>query len=165
MARGRKGSLWERELSATPTEELYEWSEISRDQPNQVVFMDRIHNKDNLPLARTLRNNMTKEEKHLWYDFLKLYHQQYHIIFLRQKIIGNYIVDFYCPQAKLVIELDGSQHYEEDAELYDKIRTDFLNSLDIEVLRYTNRDIHTRFKEVCDDIDYHIRMRIKELQG
>ena len=97
---------------------------------------------------------MTKEEKHLWYDFLKLYHQQYHIIFLRQKIIGNYIVDFYCPQAKLVIELDGSQHYEEDAEL-----------LDIEVLRYTNRDIHTRFKEVCDDIDYHIRMRIKELQG
>ena len=54
---------------------------------------------------------------------------------------------------------------EEDAELYDTIRTDFLNSLDIEVLRYTNRDIHTRFKEVCDDIDYHIRMRIKELQG
>jgi len=126
--------------------------------------MDRIHNKENLPLARELRKNMTKEEKHLWYDYLKPYHQQNGIIFLRQKTFGSYIVDFYCPRAKLVIELDGSQHYEENAELYDKIRTDFINSLGIEVLRYTNRDIHTRFKEVCGDIDYHVTKRIKALQ-
>ena len=126
--------------------------------------MDRIHNKENLPLARELRKNMTKEEKHLWYDFLKPYHQQYGIIFLRQKTFGPYIVDFYCPRAKLVIELDGSQHYEENAQSYDKIRTDFINSLGIKVLRYSNRDIHTRFKEVCGDIDYHVESRIKELQ-
>lgn len=125
--------------------------------------MDRLHNKENVPLARELRNNMTKEEKHLWYDYLKPYHKQNNIVFLRQKTIGSYIVDFYCPQAKLVIESDGSQHYEEDAELYDRIRTDFLNSLEIEVLRYTNRDIHTRFNEVCDDIDHHVTARIKAL--
>ena len=105
---------------------------------------------------------MTKEEKHLWYDFLKIYHKQYGVIFLRQKIFGSYIVDFYCPKAKLVIELDGSQHYEEEAIQYDAKRTGYLNDLGIEVLRYTNLDIHTRFRSVCDDIDYHVQNRIKE---
>ena len=126
--------------------------------------MDRTHNKYILDLARELRNNMTKEERHLWYDFLKLYHKQYSIIFLRQKAIGSYIVDFYCPRAKLVIELDGSQHYEKKAERYDNERTTYLNQHGIEVLRYSNLDILTRFSDVCRDIKHHVDERIKVLE-
>lgn len=107
---------------------------------------------------------MTKEEKHLWYDYLKPYRQTFGIAFTKQKVIGDYIVDFYCPNAKLVIELDSSQHYEEDALFYDAQRTDYLNKHGIVVLRYTNREIHTRFKEVCDDIDFQVNERINALR-
>lgn len=137
---------------------------LKRDQPNQVVYMDRTHNKENVPFAKELRKNMTKEEKHLWYDYLKPYRQTFGVAFTRQKVLGNYILDFYCPKAKLAIELDGSQHYEPDAVFYDEKRTAYLTQHGIVVLRYTNRDIHTRFKEVCDDIDSHICTRIKALQ-
>lgn len=126
--------------------------------------MDRTHNKEHVPFAKKLRKNMTKEEKHLWYDYLKPYRQVFGIAFNRQKIIGDYIVDFYCPKAKLVIELDGSQHYEEDAELYDRQRTEYLNRHGMAVLRYSNREIHTRFKEVCHDIDIHVIARIDALK-
>ena len=107
---------------------------------------------------------MTKEERHLWYDYLKQFHIQRNIILLRQKIIGNYIADFYCPKARLVIELDGSQHYDEAAERYDSERTKYLNVHGIQVLRYTNRDIHTRFRDVCRDIKYHVDLGIKSLE-
>ena len=107
---------------------------------------------------------MTKEEKHLWYDYLKPYRQTFGIAFTRQKVIGNYIVDFYCPKAKLAIELDGSQHYEEEALFYDSQRTEYLNQHGIVVLRYTNREIHTGFQEVCNDIDFYVSARIKALQ-
>ena len=137
---------------------------LKRDQPNQVVYMDRTHNKENVPFAKELRKNMTKEEKHLWYDYLKPYRQTFGVAFTRQKVFGNYILDFYCPKAKLAIELDGSQHYEPDAVFYDEKRTRYLTQHGIVVLRYTNRDIHTRFKEICDDIDSHICTRIKALQ-
>lgn len=137
---------------------------LKRDQPNQVVYMDRTHNKENVPFAKELRKNMTKEEKHLWYDYLKPYRQTFGVAFTRQKVFGNYILDFYCPKAKLAIELDGSQHYEQDTLFYDEKRTAYLTRHGIVVLRYTNRDIHTRFKEVCDDIDSHICTRIKALQ-
>ena len=80
------------------------------------------HNKKLVPLAKQLRKNMTKEERHLWYNFLS----NYPIRFSRQKILGQYIADFYCAQAKLVIELDGSQHYEPDGLKHDSIRTEFL---------------------------------------
>ncbi|MBE6535584.1 MAG: DUF559 domain-containing protein, partial [Ruminococcaceae bacterium] len=76
--------------------------------------MQRKHNKDIVPTAKMLRKNMTKEEKHLWYDFLRTYH----IRFLRQKVLGRYIADFYCAEAKLVIELDGSGHYTEEGKQY-----------------------------------------------
>ena len=122
--------------------------------------MDRIHNKENVPLAKVLRKNMTKEEKHLWYDFLKLFRQTYGIAFTKQKVIGSYIVDFYCPKAKLVIELDGSQHYDEETLQYDAQRTLYLNQHGIEVIRYTNRDIHIRFKAICEDIHNHVQSRI-----
>ena len=126
--------------------------------------MDRTHNKENVLFAKELRKNMTKEEKHLWYDYLKPYRQTFGIAFTRQKVYGNYILDFYCPKAKLAIELDGSQHYEQDALFYDEKRTAYLTRHGIEVLRYTNRDIHARFKEICDDIDSHVCTRIKALQ-
>lgn len=71
--------------------------------------MNGKHNKALTPIARKLRKDMTREERHLWYDFLR----EYPIRFLRQKVIGSYVVDFYCAAAKLVVELDGSQHYEE----------------------------------------------------
>ena len=82
--------------------------------------MERKHNPELTTNARALRKNMTKEEKHLWYDFLKTYP----VRFLRQKVIDNYIVDFYCHSARLIIELDGSQHYEGKGLLKGKIRTE-----------------------------------------
>ncbi|MBQ9802453.1 MAG: endonuclease domain-containing protein [Clostridia bacterium] len=98
--------------------------------------------------AQTLRKNMTKEEKHLWYDFLKKLPVTVH----RQKVIDKYIVDFYCAEAKLVIELDGSQHYEPKGKEEDQIRDEFLQSLGIAVVRYSNLDIQKRFEAVCQDL-------------
>ena len=85
--------------------------------------MEYKHNKEIVPLAKTLRKNMTKEEKHLWYDYLS----EYPVRFIRQKVIGKYIVDFYCAKAKLVIELDGSQHYEDKEMEKDTLRTEHLD--------------------------------------
>ena len=98
--------------------------------------------------ANELRKNMTKEERHLWYDFLK----NLPITVNRQKVIGNYIVDFYIATEKLVIELDGSQHYEEKGIENDAKRDAFLNGLGIKVLRYSNLDVNQRFESVCEDI-------------
>ena len=95
---------------------------------------------------------MTKEERHLWYDFFKTLP----ITVNRQKVIGKYIVDFYCATTKTVIELDGSQHFEENGQLKDKIRDAYLNNLGITVLRYSNYDINTHFKDVCNDIYNHL---------
>ena len=105
-------------------------------------------NTDLLKYARDLRKDMTKEERHLWYDFLK----DYPIKFTRQKIIGNYILDFYCEKYKLAIELDGSQHYEETGMVYDQKRTNYLENLGIHVLRFTNDDIKRNFHGVCEAI-------------
>jgi len=91
---------------------------------------------------------MTREEKHLWYDFLKLLS----VTIKRQQVIGNYIVDFFCHSANLVIELDGSQHFENDAMEYDKKRDEYLKSLGLIVVRYTNADINKHFDSVCEEI-------------
>jgi very-short-patch-repair endonuclease len=99
-------------------------------------------------ISKMLRRNMTKEEKHLWYDFLKQLPQTIN----RQKVIGPYVVDFYCACARLVIELDGSQHYEENERLKDQERDAYLRELEITVVRYTNLDIHKKFDAVCADI-------------
>ena len=106
--------------------------------------------------ARILRKNPTKEENHLWYDFLR----EYPIRFHRQYVIESYIVDFFCPKAKLIIELDGSQHYSVHGESYDKQRTKKIETYGFTVLRYTNLDIHQRFHSVCEDIDNHVRQRV-----
>ncbi|MDE7464186.1 MAG: endonuclease domain-containing protein [Clostridiales bacterium] len=98
--------------------------------------------------AQSLRRSMTKEERHLWYDFLKTlpFNVQ------RQKMIGNYIVDFYCYKFATVIELDGSQHYSEEEKEYDCMRTEYLNSVGISVIRYSNCDINNHFDSVCYDL-------------
>ena len=98
--------------------------------------------------AKSLRRNMTKEERHLWYDFLKSLPIMVH----RQKVIGNYIVDFYIAEAKLVIELDGSQHFDSNGKHTDQIRDNYLNSIGLTVLRYSNSEINLKFQEVCQDI-------------
>ncbi len=112
------------------------------------VEMNKTNNLKLTGNAKALRNNMTKEERHLWYDFLKTLP----ITVNRQKVIGNYIVDFYIATAKLVIELDGSQHYEEKGVENDVKRDAFLNGLGIKVLRYSNLDVNQRFESVCEDI-------------
>ena len=103
--------------------------------------------------AQTLRRNMTKEERRLWYGFLK----SLPVTVNRQKTIGPYIVDFYCFSAKLVIELDGSQHFEESGLAADRERDSYLSSLGLRVLRYSNRDVNQNFSGVCEDILRYIR--------
>ena len=98
--------------------------------------------------AQRLRRNMTREERHLWYDFLKTLPVTVH----RQKVIGPYIVDFYIARAKLVIELDGSQHYEPERRRMDLARDQYLAARGLTVARYSNRDIHEEFSAVCRDI-------------
>lgn len=92
---------------------------------------------------------MTKEENRLWYDFLR----SYPVRFSRQKVLGKCIADFYCAKAKIVIELDGSGHYTEENERYDKNRTDFLQEYGLTVIRIPNTDIHKNFTGVCEYID------------
>ena len=106
--------------------------------------------------AQKLRREMTKEERHLWYDFLKTYPLQ----FKRQYPIENYIVDFYCHKAKLVIELDGSQHCEPKEMKYDGRRTAFLEEKGLYVLRFSNMDVMRNFSGVCENIDRAVQDRL-----
>ncbi len=96
---------------------------------------------------------MTKEERRLWYDFLRTYP----VRFLRQKVIDHYIVDFYCHRARLIIELDGSQHFEPNGLLKDRIRTEKLESRNLTVIRIPNNDITQNFRGVCEFIDQYIK--------
>ena len=106
--------------------------------------------------AQTLRKNMTKEERHLWYDYLKTYPIQ----FKRQYAIGIFIVDFLCYRAKLIVELDGSQHCEPAAMEYDKRRTEYLQQQGYRVLRFSNLDVTRNFRGVCEAIDLAVKNRI-----
>ena len=108
-----------------------------------------------LERAKELRKNMTQEERKLWY----LYLSKHPLRFYRQKIIGHYICDFYCPVIRLVIELDGSQHYTEKEQEYDKKRTAFLESCHIKVIRFYNGQVNLHFKEVCMEIEKAIAER------
>ena len=111
--------------------------------------MNYKHNSELTPLAQNLRKNMTKEERKLWYQFLKFLP----LTIRRQKNIGNYIVDFYCAQTRIAIELDGSQHYEENGLLKDKIRTERIEKRDLTVIRIPNNEINKNFIGVCEYID------------
>ncbi len=111
-----------------------------------------------LPRARELRKNMTPQERKLWYLFLR----GYPIKFYKQRIIGPFIADFYCHAARLVIELDGSQHYEPQGTTYDKNRTELLEERGLYVLRFSNRELDREFRAVCEKIDFTVRSRLSQ---
>ena len=115
-----------------------------------------MNKKELLENARSLRRNMTRQEKHLWYDFLK----DYPIKVYKQRIIDNFIADFYCHKAKLIIEIDGSQHYSPEGKEYDAFRTEILNQQGLLVLRFTNGDVDNHFEGTCYMIDKTIKERI-----
>ena len=118
------------------------------------------YNKKLVSNAQALRKNMTAEERHLWYDFLK----KLPIPVKRQKNIENYILDFYIPSAKLAIEIDGQQHKLAENREDDRIRDEFLNSLGITVVRYTNDDIRNRFHAVAKDILNRLGLEYEDLK-
>lgn len=113
-------------------------------------------NRDLLESARSLRREMTQQERKLWYLFLRKYPEKIY----KQRIIGSYIVDFYCASAKLIIEIDGAQHYDADGQRKDAERTAYLESLGLRVVRYSNADINERFEQVCQSIQHHLQARI-----
>ncbi|MGE5495865.1 MAG: endonuclease domain-containing protein [Burkholderiales bacterium] len=114
------------------------------------------YNKNLIQIAKVLRKNQTPQERKLWYEFLS----GYPVRFQRQKTIGDYIVDFYCAKARLVVELDGCGHYEEKQMNYDKIRTIALEQRGLQVLRFINLDITDNFEGVCTIIDRTVMSRI-----
>ena len=116
------------------------------------VQMNHLYNDKLTNNAKKLRKTMTKEERHLWYDCLK----QLPVTVHRQKVLGNYIVDFYIASSKIVIELDGSQHYEEEYRERDRQRDASLQQMGCLVLRYSNADVNQKFDRVCEDIWNHI---------
>ena len=122
--------------------------------------MQSKHNKQLVPLAKQLRKGMTKEERHLWYDFLR----SYPIRFSRQKVLGKYIADFYSAQAKIVVELDGSQHYEDGNIEKDAERTAFLESYGLTVIRIPNSEVNRNFRGVCEYIDAAVKQSFSQLR-
>ena len=122
--------------------------------------MQRKHNKQLIPFAKQLRREMTKEERHLWYDFLR----SHPVRFARQKVLGNYSADFYSAEAKLVIELDGSQHYEADEIEKDAERTAFLEGYGLIVIRIPNNEVSRNFCGVCEYIDAAVKQSLSQLR-
>ena len=116
------------------------------------------HNKQLVPMAKQLRKEMTKEERHLWDDFLRFYP----VRFSRQKVLGKYIVDFYCAAAKLVIELDGSQHYEKDSIDKDIVRTEFLENYGLRGIRIPNNEVSKNFDGVCEYFDMVVNQSLSQ---
>ena len=122
--------------------------------------MQSKHNPQLVPLSKRLRKEMTKAERHLWYDFLRNHPAR----FTRQKVLGKYIADFYSAQAKLVIELDGSQHYEGNGATKDAERTAFLEGYGLRVLRIPNNEVNQNFHGVCEYIDTAVRQSLSQLR-
>jgi len=119
--------------------------------------MSMQYNHKNVAFARRLRKAATPQENYLWYDFLA----KYPVRFQRQKPIGNYIADFYCHKAKLVIEIDGSQHYSREGLSHDAFRTEQLEEFDLKVIRFTNTQIDREFREVCEYIDFVVKQNVR----
>jgi very-short-patch-repair endonuclease len=119
------------------------------------------YNKKNTTLAKNLRKNSTSQENHLWYDFLS----KYAVRFQRQKPIDNFIADFYCHKVKLIIEIDGSQHYTEQGRQKDEYRTEILEGYDLRVIRFTNQQVDENFYGVCEFIDAVVKASLREGGG
>ena len=122
--------------------------------------MQSKHNKQLVPLAKQLRKEMTKEERHLWYDFLR----SYPVRFSRQKVLGKYIADFYSAEAQLIIELDRSQHYEADEIQKDADRTAFQEGYGLTVIRIPNNEVNRNFRGVCEYIDATVKQSLSQLR-
>ena len=116
------------------------------------------YNKDLIKYAKELRKTMTHWEIKLWTQFLR----DYPIRFQRQKVIDNYIVDFYCAKAHIVIELDGGGHYTEEQIKYDEQRTRILKKYNIQVIRVCNIDIDNNFYNVCEYIDREVKRSLPQ---
>ena len=112
------------------------------------------YNKKNIPLARNLRKNATPQENRLWYGFLS----KQKVRFQRQKAIDNFIADFYCHKAELIIEIDGSQHYTEQGVKKDTFRTEKLENYDLTVVRFTNAQIDNQFESVCEYLENTVNL-------
>ena len=118
------------------------------------------HNPSLVPHARQLRKDMTKEERRLWYEYLRDHPAR----FTRQKILGRYIADFYSAQARLVIELDGSQHYDPQTQSQDAARTAFLQQYQLRVIRIPNNAVMGNFRGVCEMLDREIEQSLSQLR-
>jgi len=142
-----------RELSAKLTE-----GETAAPQYLQKFDVMKQYNRNNIPLAKELRKNMTPWERKLWYEYLRYYP----VRFQRQKAIGNYIADFYCAKARLIIELDGGGHYEPKQMFLDSQRTAELESMNLRVIRICNLDIDRNLRGVCEFIDTEVRKSLPQ---
>ena len=120
--------------------------------------MQSKHNKQLVPFAKQLRKEMTKEERRLWYDFLRTHS----VRFSRQKVLGRYIADFYSAEARLIIELDGSQHYEDWNVEKDAERTAFLESSGLAIIRIPNNEVMQNFRGVCEYIDAIVKQSLSQ---
>ena len=118
------------------------------------------YNENNIPLAKRLRKNATPQENRLWYDFLS----KYEVRFQRQKAIDNFIADFYCHKARIIIEVDGEQHHTEKGMKKDEFRTEILEGYNLSVIRFTNHQINTNFDGVCKYIDFVVKSTISDKQ-
>ena len=119
--------------------------------------MRKMYNRALIPTARKLRKQMTKEER---YEYLK----DHAVKFVRQKVLGYYIVDFYAPSLKMVIEIDGSYHHTEQGMLYDEKRANFFRENNIVVFRITNESVNDRFEETCNQLENHIQKRLSQME-
>jgi very-short-patch-repair endonuclease len=119
---------------------------MPKNQPRHPPYLP--YRSDLKERARALRKSLTAPERKLWYEFLSALPAR----FTRQKPLADYIVDFYCSQARLVIEVDGDSHYQPGASGYDERRTEVLGRLGIRVLRFTNREVIEQFPGVCEKI-------------
>lgn len=116
--------------------------------------------KEMLRRARELRKQMTPQERKLWYDYLRTHP----VKFRKQHIMGDYILDFYCPAAALVIEIDGSQHYTKYSKEYDTKRSAFLHYEGFRIIRYPNTLINKNFSGVCEHIDKEVQDQLRRIQ-
>jgi len=122
------------------------------------IVIQSKHNVQLVPFAKKLRKEMTKEERHLWYDYLRTHS----VRFSRQKVLGKYIADFYSAEANLVIELDGSQHYEDSTAEKDAERTAFLEGYGLSVIRIPNNEVMHNFRGVCKYIDAAVKQSLSQ---
>ena len=121
--------------------------------------MQVLKNNSLLQTAKMLRKNMTPHERKLWYMFLR----KYPVKIYKQRIIESFIVDFYCAPARLVIEIDGAQHFTKQGIEHDKERSAIIKAYDLKVLRFTNYEVDTAFQNVCETIDEEIKARLKNI--